>query len=1224
MGCALGRRNLGAESGRRVYFWPRTAGNGSRKRCGGHRQEGTHIVNTPRMIILGVLLGTLLATPVFAQCTPPNVVYTTASPFHVTPPYTYLDYDFRLGIFDEVLGNVLKEQTPPYTNLWTSGSPPIWTTIPGQDSALFVGTDNDDNGIKEHDHLDLLAAIIEGDASVVGGLNPADVTAIRNAFAANIDAVQLREVTITANATLIGDVTVTTGQNNSIPIVGTTYVPSLWRKKQVTNGEDPFDGLLYQADGTGLFEDEIIFILAGLMTLGDAQTEAYVQNFLAKVLTVFVAVIVPALLSNLKDADPAVFKALEEAYLKGEYTPAVIEDDPYGDPKAVISLNCTNCSTCSGGFCTSPPCPYPRITHTITTPISATITVTPQRVCNAIQDFIGQFQNTNFTYQTARLAATGNLNGVGNNNLQSYNAVSQNRQAWMLAESLANPPLQVTTQPANFTGVAGDSFTLTTATTGGQTGGTLTYQWAKTDAVYANTATMNLLQTYTNPYALVPDSGNYVGAICDGLWQRRTHPAVITISPLLFQITQQPVGGNVTAGTNHTLSFRVKGGTVVPTYQWFKGPAAGGPFTPIPGPQGTQRDLVFSPIALSDSGFYRCDATGDNGSGAVVLSSTVVQLVVLPPIVINTQPVGANLISAENHTVAVNASGGLGSLTYQWQFDATQTGSSFSNISGATSDSYFINPALPANQGLYRCRIRDGAVPPQEVFTNNALVTVLGIASQPPLNIAIVVGGTEILTVIPAGGLVPTPGNPAGGYTYAWTKVPGPSPGSTTNTLTIGPATLADSGQYRCAVTDQAGRTIQTGIINVFVSNSPIVISESPVDTGRLTGQNATLRCRASGGLGTLQFEWFFNNGGGDVSLGTGTLVSGGTDLVLSSLTAANQGAYFCRVTDTGSPQVADSATAQLYVGSPLVLNSSPTGGDFHTGDSHVLTVNVSGGVGPLTYTWTVDGNATGPNAAIYDLTPITPLATGTWVCTVNDIGTGDATIGFTQQVVNSSSVVVRVGPPLQILASGQPASQTVPTGSNVSFTVSPIGGLGVLSYQWYDAGNNAISGATGPTLSFTNVSAANNGQFYCIVTDELGGPQGTATSASASLNVADPLQITSQPVNATKQAGQTAFFAVAATGGLTGSYRYQWRKDGNDIIGAVNNVLLLSSVTPSDEGSYTVVVTDANESVESSPATLTVTGEVAGLPVAGGLGMALLAAACAAGGAAALRRRNR
>lgn len=80
---------------------------------------------------------------------------------------------------------------------------------------------------------------------------------------------------------------------------------------------------------------------------------------------------------------------------------------------------------------------------------------------------------------------------------------------------------------------------------------------------------------------------------------------------------------------------------------------------------------------------------------------------------------------------------------------------------------------------------------------------------------------------------------------------------------------------------------------------------------------------------------------------------------------------------------------------------------------------------------------------------------------------------------------------------------------------------------------------------------------------------------------------VTAAPANQTVDAGQQAQFAVTASGG--GTLTYQWQKDGNNITGATGATYSIAAATPNDEGSYRVIVSNADGPTTSPAATLTV-----------------------------------
>src|SRR4030095_6391503 len=81
---------------------------------------------------------------------------------------------------------------------------------------------------------------------------------------------------------------------------------------------------------------------------------------------------------------------------------------------------------------------------------------------------------------------------------------------------------------------------------------------------------------------------------------------------------------------------------------------------------------------------------------------------------------------------------------------------------------------------------------------------------------------------------------------------------------------------------------------------------------------------------------------------------------------------------------------------------------------------------------------------------------------------------------------------------------------------------------------------------------------------------------------------IITQPQSQTVPEGSDVTFSVTATG--TEPLRYRWRRNGVTLPGATNSSLTLFSVTSSNAGNYSVIVTNIAGSAISSNAVLTVT----------------------------------
>lgn len=88
--------------------------------------------------------------------------------------------------------------------------------------------------------------------------------------------------------------------------------------------------------------------------------------------------------------------------------------------------------------------------------------------------------------------------------------------------------------------------------------------------------------------------------------------------------------------------------------------------------------------------------------------------------------------------------------------------------------------------------------------------------------------------------------------------------------------------------------------------------------------------------------------------------------------------------------------------------------------------------------------------------------------------------------------------------------------------------------------------------------------------------------------NVAPPT-ITTQPANLSLAPGATATFTVEHTGGVA---TYQWMKDGSILAGKTSATLSLSRVLMTQQGAYSVTITNAYGSITSNSAQLTVSGE--------------------------------
>ncbi|HSU55579.1 MAG TPA: immunoglobulin domain-containing protein, partial [Candidatus Dormibacteraeota bacterium] len=131
------------------------------------------------------------------------------------------------------------------------------------------------------------------------------------------------------------------------------------------------------------------------------------------------------------------------------------------------------------------------------------------------------------------------------------------------------------------------------------------------------------------------------------------------------------------------------------------------------------------------------------------------------------------------------------------------------------------------------------------------------------------------------------------------------------------------------------------------------------------------------------------------------------------------------------------------------------------------------------------------------------------------------------------------------------------------------------------------ISGAKTPRLSIN--SATRSASYWVVVTNGAG----SLFSSIAGLSVDGAPAMVSTPASVTNLVGSTAFFSVSATGAAPLSYR--WLKNGTNlsdsgnISGSFTTQLRVDSITLTDAGSYSVIVSNSHGMATSTAALLSV-----------------------------------
>ncbi|EDY18045.1 Immunoglobulin I-set domain protein [Chthoniobacter flavus Ellin428] len=667
-------------------------------------------------------------------------------------------------------------------------------------------------------------------------------------------------------------------------------------------------------------------------------------------------------------------------------------------------------------------------------------------------------------------------------------------------------------------------------------------------------------------------------------------------------VTSNPTSTTVNAGSTATFTAAASG-SPAPTVQWQVSTDGGSTFNNVSG--ATSTTLSFTTAAGDNGKKYRAVFT--NASGSATSTAATLTVNFAPSVTTNPSSTTVNSGATASFTAAAS---GNPSPTVQWQV-STDGGSSFNNVSGATSTTLSFTTAAGDNGKKYRA-----------VFTNS-VGSATSTAATLTVNFAPTVTTNPTATTVNAGATASfsaaASANPAATVQWQVSTDGGSSfnnvSGATSTTLSFTTTGTQNGNQYRAVFTNSGGSATTTAA-TLTVNIAPTVTT-NPTSTTAGVATNATFTAAAVGNPAPT-VQWQVSTDGG----ATFNNVSGATSTTLSFTTTGAQNGNQYRAVFTNAAGSATTTAATLTVTFPdltVTVAHSPT--TFVAGQTFSLTfVVTNSGVaatsGTITLTCPMPSgltlssivsdatvNATSSTVSQVNATRTTPLAPGaSTTITANGTVASNApsslsvtvTVGGgsetnTTNDTATDTVTVNAAP----VVTTNPATQTVTAGNAVTFTVAASGNP-TPTVQWQvstDGGStfNNVAGATSTNLTFTTAPTDNGNKYRAVFTNV----QGTATTTAATLNVQFAPIITTNPNNATITIGSPVTFNAAANANPAATVQWQLSSNGGasftNIVGATSTTLSFTPTAGDDASQYRAVFTNIIGSTNTTAATLTV-----------------------------------
>ncbi|OGU57311.1 MAG: hypothetical protein A2X64_06260 [Ignavibacteria bacterium GWF2_33_9] len=276
---------------------------------------------------------------------------------------------------------------------------------------------------------------------------------------------------------------------------------------------------------------------------------------------------------------------------------------------------------------------------------------------------------------------------------------------------------------------------------------------------------------------------------------------------------------------------------------------------------------------------------------------------------------------------------------------------------------------------------------------------------------------------------------------------------------------------------------------------------------------------------------------------------------------------YKVRISDSDNASTKDVSDATFTMNQYTTITAHPI--EFTTCFGNEASFNITAIGLNLTYQWRHKGEII-PDAtnSSFTIASVTAADEGNYDCIVTGLC----------GVATSNQALLTVKMPPEIV--NQPLTQSICEGENLIISVAATGSG--LNYQWRMNGEN-MTNETNPQLIINNIHKISEGKYSVKIVGDC-APE--IVSEDAIITILEPPSIITPPISKTVNVGEDAQFSVGANGS---NLEYQWQKDGTDIPGATDSILVFTNTQLDDAGSYLCIISNECSIKKTNTVKLTV-----------------------------------